>query len=201
MPTAKGVLAMKARWMTGLTLLLLVAAPAWPAQAGGGHGCEEQTEGTGTDVVIADICFQPNLLHVDAGAEVSFLNKDPFGHNVYGTGWAVGDLAANGGTGSVSFADEGLFPFQCTLHPGMTGVIVVGDGDGAGNGAAIAIDVPEPQAPVDTDSANVSTTDDDGTWLAAGIVGLLMGIAVGVAAMTLTAVSTRRRERLASASA
>jgi hypothetical protein len=149
--------------------------------------------------VISDACFQPSLLHVNPGDEITFHNKDDFGHNVYGTGWAIGELEPSGGAGTASFADEGIYPFQCSLHPGMTGAVIVGDGEGTGNGVGVAIDIPEQEPPADTTTAAASpATEDEGGWLAAGIVGSLMGVAVGIGLMTLTTVTVRRRERLVS---
>jgi plastocyanin len=154
------------------------AVPALPAVAGGGcHGAA--TEGTGSTVVLEDACFTPSIIHVDAGATVRFENRDPFTHNVYGTGWGVDELAP-GDAGSTTFADEGLYPFACTLHPGMTGTVVVGDGDGPGNGAAVAVsgDLPPaaPAAPAPQGSSSP---------IPAGLVGLVLGVLGTLGAVSL----------------
>ena len=180
MQRRRTILALTVTAATTVAALVLVAAPA----AAGGGGCHGATEGTGTTVVIEGACFTPSVLHIDAGATVRFENHDPFEHNVYGTGWGVGELAS-GDAGRSTFADEGLYAFQCTFHPGMTGTIVVGDGDGVGNGAAVTVTDDAPAAP----SAPVST-DTSGSTLPAAAAGLLLGLAIGAGAI---AMATHRR--------
>ena len=69
---------------------VVLALPAAPAGAGG--GCHEATEGDGDTVVLEDACFGPSVLHTEAGGTVRFVNQDPIEHNVYGTGWEIGEL-------------------------------------------------------------------------------------------------------------
>jgi plastocyanin len=180
MQRRRTILALTITAATTVAALVFVAAPA----SAGGGGCHGATEGTGTTVVLEGACFTPSIIHVDAGATVRFENHDPFEHNVYGTGWGIGELAS-GDSGRSTFADEGLYAFQCTFHPGMTGTVVVGDGDGVGNGAAVTVTGDAPAAP----SAPVST-DASGSTLPAAATGLLLGLAVGAGAM---AIATRRR--------
>lgn len=172
------------RWFVMAATAAFLLLPAVPASAGG--GCHEASEGTGDAVVIEHACFTPSILHVDAGTPVRFENRDLFEHNLYGTGWGAGELAA-GDSWRVSFADDGLYAFQCTLHPGMTGTVVVGDGDGAGNGASVTVasaaDAPAPPAP--------PAASETGSSLPAAGAGLVVGLAVGAGAMVLA--SRRRR--------
>jgi plastocyanin len=163
---------------------------ALPAAAGG--GCHEQSEGSGDAVVIEDACFTPSILHVEAGDTVGFENNDPFEHNLYGTGWGSGTLAPDRGV-RMTFDGDGLFPFQCTIHPGMTGVIVVGDGDGPGNGATVAMG---PAAPAEPPAA-AKAPPSSGSALPAGAIGLLLGIAIALGASALL----RSRARSAGAPA
>jgi plastocyanin len=175
---------------TVVAALTAALVPALPAVAGGGcHGAS--TKGTGTLVILEEACFTPSIVHVDPGATVRFENRDPFEHNVYGTGWEVGDLGP-GAAGSASFADEGLYPFACTLHPGMTGTIVVGDGEGPGSGTAVGVTGLPPAAP-----AAPAPEGSSSSPLPAGVVGLLLGILLTLGAMSLL----RSRGRLADAPA
>ncbi|HYJ60756.1 MAG TPA: plastocyanin/azurin family copper-binding protein [Actinomycetota bacterium] len=161
---------------------VVLALPAAPAGAGG--GCHEATEGEGDTVVLDDACFGPSVLHTEAGGTVRFVNQDPVEHNVYGAGWEIGELMP-GESGHRTFAEEGLYAFQCTFHPGMSGTIVVGDGDGPGNGATVAVAAAQPPAPAPTGASS-----SGGSSLPAAAAGLLVGLAVGVGAM---AASRRRR--------
>ncbi len=137
------------------------------ATAGGGGHCAP-TEGRGDRVELEGTCFSPTTLYTDPGTTLTFVNRDPYAHNVSGTGWGNYEDMDQGDRFTTSFADEGMYPFACTLHPGMTGVVVVGDDPGA---AAVS-DV-QPLA------ASTSPPPSDDTWIAAGAVGLAVGAAVG----------------------
>ena len=146
------------------------------ASAGGGgcHGAE--TEGRGTHIEMIDACFAPTTLFAEPGDTITFTNRDDFAHNVSANGWGYFEDLNGGETFRQSFADAGVYPFACTLHPGMTGAIVVGDGD---DGSAVVAEA-APTPPT-------TPTDPDRTWMLAGLVGLVLG--AGVA----SAVGTRRR--------
>jgi plastocyanin len=161
-----------------LTAFAAIAVPAPPAVAGGGcHGAA--TEGTGSMVVMEDMCFTPSIVHVDAGEPVRFENRDPMVHNLYGTGWGLDELAP-GEAGSMTFADDGLYAFACTLHPGMTGTVVVGDGDGPGNGLSVAVAEDTPPA-----APPPPTPEPSGSALPAGLIGLALGVVLTLGATSL----------------
>jgi hypothetical protein len=46
---------------------------------------------------------------------------------VVGVGWGAGTQLASGDSTSHRFDEEGAFPYTCNLHPGMNGVVLVGD--------------------------------------------------------------------------
>ena len=164
--------------------LALLVLPGGPALAGG--GCHDGvTQGTGDTVELIDACFTPTTLRIDPGGSVTFVNQDPFVHNVTANLWGHFDDLEPGDAFTATFAEDGLYPYACTYHPGMTGVVVVGDGDGPGNGQAVAVSsfqgppAPSPKVRVET----VVATEDRGAsspivWLAAGI-GLLAGLGIG----------------------
>jgi plastocyanin len=157
-----------------LVALLFVAVPAMPASAGGGcHG--PATEGTGVAVELGKACMSPTVLHVSPGATVTWTNHDPMLHNVYGSGWALGELAP-GQSGASTFDSPGTYPYACTLHLGMTGAVVV-DGATAPAPAPVA----EPVAAV-----RPAGDADGGTGRVAGplLIGLLALVALGGAFAT-----------------
>lgn len=111
-------------------LSMAIALPADPATAGG--GCHQpNTEGTGTTVRLTNACMSPTVLRTEPGATVTFVNDDQMSHNVNGNP-IYADLLTQGASARFHFADAGTFPYTCTLHPGMNGVVVVGDGMGTG---------------------------------------------------------------------
>jgi plastocyanin len=65
---------------------------------------------------------------VSTGTTVTFRNNDAVAHtatsdaaNVFNTG----NINANGGTATVTFAAAGTVRYHCAIHPGMLGSIVV----------------------------------------------------------------------------
>ena len=102
---------------------------ATPSAAGGG-GCHgEQTEGSGTTVEMTGMCFTPTVLRVDPGTEVAFVNRDPLEHVVLGVGWGDWTDIGTGDRVTHTFDRAGAFPYTCNLHPGMSGVVLVGDAE------------------------------------------------------------------------
>lgn len=177
------------------SLLAAISLPALPAAAGGGcHG--GVTQGTGDTVEMVDACFTPTTLRVEAGETVTFVNRDGFTHNVTANLWGHLEDMDQGDAFSATFADEGVFPYACTYHPGMSGAIVVGDGDGPGSGEAVTVssfqEPPSPSPVVEIRTVTDSSAGSPATgWIAGGAIGLAAGIAIGVL--------VRRRGRPASA--
>ncbi len=138
------------------------------AAAGGGGHCDASEDGGGR-VELEGACFTPSTLWAEAGQTITFLNRDPFAHNVSGSGWGHYEDLDRGDRYTTSFADEGIYPFACTLHPGMNGVIVVGDAPAADATVGDATLV----------AASTAPPSQGGGWVAAGIVGVVIGAAAG----------------------
>ena len=100
--------------------------------AAGGGGCHSpvMTNGRGTTVEMRWGCMSPTILQIQEGERVTFRNADPMVHVVVGAHSSWGNYAniAPGESVSYVFAQPGVYPYACHLHPGMTGAIVVGDG-------------------------------------------------------------------------
>lgn len=124
----------------GLMAAFVLVTGVAPARAGGGFCHGAPVTDTSTDrVVIADFCFTPTIVRVGLGDAVTWLNKDGTLHLVAGAnGSWVGDELHLGDRTTVRFVKAGIYPYLCSLHPGMVGAVVVGDGEAAGTaGAAI----------------------------------------------------------------
>jgi plastocyanin len=178
-------------------LLLVVAVPA-VVRAGG--GCHEPgpgaiyTEGNAT-VVRMDVCsFAPTIVRVPVGTQVRFLNTANIEHVVLGRNGTWGSQTLQPGMEySETFTSAGTYPFECPLHPGMVGAIVVGGGVDAE--AAAAGGTTASSAPADPASASTAATaarggTDPVPILLAGTVGLVAG-AIGGA--LVAAAAARRR--------
>jgi plastocyanin len=180
---------MRRRRLPVVVLLLAVLAAATvasaaPAAAGG--GCHRKaTEGSGTTVVLSELCFSPTVLRVDPGTEVTFVNRDTITHPLSRPG---GDWYWDGGGGTrstVRLDEAGTYPFFCYAHPGMVGVVVVGDGRGPGAGVlrVAATDAPAPAAqaagPAAAAPGGRPAAAFPAAWLALVALAALVGAAAG----------------------
>jgi plastocyanin len=83
--------------------------------------------GSNTAVTIENFAFSPSTVTINAGATVTWTNKDSAAHTVVFTSGNLlnsGDLA-KGGTFSFTFSQKGTFEYRCGIHPNMTGKIIV----------------------------------------------------------------------------
>jgi plastocyanin len=156
-----------------------VVAAAGPARAGGG-GCHEgATQGTGSTIRIVDACFTPTVLHVQPGEIVTWVNDDMFIHNITANGWGHFDDVQPLERYAATFDQGGLFPYSCTIHPGMSGVIVVGSGTGPGNGTTVDVAAPiEAAAPAALVSGEAPAASNG--WAAPAAIGVLLGLVAGL---------------------
>lgn len=88
------------------------------------------TTASTSSVAIADCVFLPTVTRVPVGTTVTWHNKSFQEHEVVGSNltWGAHDkLLSPGDTIGWSFAQPGIYAYSCMIHPGMTGVVVVGD--------------------------------------------------------------------------
>jgi plastocyanin len=139
---------------------LLAVAP--PAAAGGGGGCHSPaTEGRGTTLALRDMCFSPTVLRVAEGGEVTIVNRDQLDHPLARPGGGWGWDGRIGDRTTVRLDGAGTYPFFCYAHPGMVGVVVVGDGQGTGSSVVEVADAgtgtpPGRAAPAEAASAGAA---------------------------------------------
>ena len=71
--------------------------------------------------------YQPANIQVPVGTTVTWTNNDNVGHTVtFRNGMADSRrIDAGGGTFRYTFASKGIFPYYCTIHPDMVGVVIV----------------------------------------------------------------------------
>ena len=109
-----------------LLFTLLVASSA--AAGGGCHAGVDRTEGNGLAVALQNCSFAPVILRAPEGATVTWKNADYLPHAVSGVGWGQtnGAVVQPGSSFAERFAAPGIYPYTCYLHPGMSGVVIVG---------------------------------------------------------------------------
>jgi plastocyanin len=171
--------------LVAAAFLAVLVLPALPAGAGGGcHGGVSQ--GTGDTVEIVDACFTPTALSIQPGDSVTWVNTDPFVHNVGGNLWGHFDDLNAGQSFTANFDQPGIYPYACNYHAGMTGAIVVGGGLGVGNGETV--DVSSFEQPEASPVVEVRTVTEPASpapvaigWVAGAAIGLAIGL--GIAAL------------------
>jgi plastocyanin len=96
--------------------------------------------------------YAPGTLKVQPGSWITWSNagQDPHTVTAVDGSFDSGNLDPSEGF-SWFFADSGTFPYVCTLHPWMTGKVVVGDG--------IVVDSPPPPSD-NTPPSDAAPADD-----------------------------------------
>ena len=117
MTRAFRILSFQASVLAAGTLLLTVvsdvvkAAPAAPPAA---------------SVSIGNFTFKAQVLTVKPGTTVTWTNADDIPHTVTSTGGAFKSKVLDSGDKfSFTFAKPGQFGYFCSLHPHMTGTVIV----------------------------------------------------------------------------
>jgi len=93
----------------------------------GGNGYTTETSTPGVnEVFIQGMAFSPATITVTAGTTITWTNKNAVTHNVTSNPALFSSGAmGNGATYSFTFTDKGTFSYSCTIHPSMTGTVVV----------------------------------------------------------------------------
>jgi plastocyanin len=108
-----------------LPALLLAAALLAGCADNGDPGAAEPPASGVTTVVAKDNRFSPAAIQVPTSTEVTWSFQDgQVPHNVHGDGWGSGEPQRSG-TFRHTFDRPGTYDYTCTLHPRMTGRVVV----------------------------------------------------------------------------
>ena len=112
------------RIATALAVVLLGAASAVAAQPAPAADAE---------VEIDQFAFIPQRITVKAGTTVTWINEDDTPHTVASSSKLFKSKALDTQDKfSFTFTTPGTFAYFCSLHPHMTGVVVVEAATGAG---------------------------------------------------------------------
>jgi plastocyanin len=163
-------------------LLVLGWAAAGSALAGG--GCHQEVEASATEASAAttvklDGCtFAPTITRVPVGTEIKWINVTDGVHDVVGRKFEWSSQALERGqTYAHTFAKPGVYPYSCSFHPGMAGMVVVG--------SPATADTADIQQAAAVEPVNTGSSSDGSAvpLVAAGAVGLLGGLALGAVGM------------------
>ena len=114
----------KSIWVSGMAMplvmgiMLLTLSSRVTANA--------QPEAPGATVKIDNFVFGPQTLTVPAGTTVTWTNSDDIPHTSVSTeGVFKSKVLDTDEKFSYTFTKAGTYPYYCTIHPKMTGKIVV----------------------------------------------------------------------------
>ena len=140
-------------------------------------------------IAIGDCHFTPTVNQVAVGTTVTWVNSSVQEHEVVGSNVTWGahkKLLQPGDSIGWTFDKAGVYGYSCMFHPGMTGVIVVGEANAAMSGAGGTVDAATTAEPETESAAETGpSTAVVGAATAAG------GVGIG---FLLAALLARRRE-------
>jgi plastocyanin len=179
---------------SSLAILWLIAVPTASAGDPCYHDFSMPTTSTqaATEIKLMPCAFAPTIANVPVGSKVTFFNGPDFVHLVTGANqsWGSRDVEIRpGGTVSYTFDKEGVYPYACALHRGMSGAIIVGNavaantsgGSAAGTGAEMT-------------GQTSATEETAGTGGLDGPAMLAIGVGAGaIVGAGVVAVAARRR--------
>jgi plastocyanin len=180
--------------VAGALALAPVALTSTPASAGGG-GCTEVTSGSGAEVGLKGTCVLPTLIRLPSGGgEVTFTNYDAVDHVIVGAGlaWGSDAILHQGDSFTASFGRDGVYPFQCYIHPGMAGAVLVGDANGRGAATRVGVtlsggsNAPTPSLAA-VSGAEAQLSPNRTIWWSL--------VALGVLMLVVTSILAKRRQR------
>jgi plastocyanin len=161
--------------------LLAAAFALGPTVALAGDPCFHQFDnrpapstGATSQIALGDCVFTPTVSRVPAGTTVTWRNASSQEHEVVGSNmtWGAHDkLLSPGDTIGWTFEKDGVYAYSCMIHPGMSGVIVVGSG---GDTATAPLAVTDTAAESGDAGASAPVVG-----LAAGVGGLAIGLFLG----------------------
>ena len=109
-------------------LASLVAAVVATVLLEGSHhiSASQQSPATTAEVKIDNFSFGPGTITVTAGTTVTWTNHDDIPHTVVSTdGVFKSKVMDTDEKFSYTFTKPGSFPYFCSIHPKMTGKVVV----------------------------------------------------------------------------
>ena len=99
-------------------VLLLAGSPSVAAN--------DQPSAANAEVRIDNFSFGPQTVTVPVGATVTWTNRDDIPHTVVSTdGLFNSKVRDTDEKFSYTFAKAGMYPYYCSVHPKMTGKVVV----------------------------------------------------------------------------
>lgn len=167
------------RWLVAVTMAIAFVLAIAP-------GPERAIAQDSASVDIVDFTFGPGSVTITAGGTVTWTNSDSAPHTATGDGGSFDTgTIDSGGSASITFDTPGTYSYICSIHPDMTGTVVVLAADGGDDGSG------EDEG---DDTDGVTGLPDTGSGAIASHESSALAVLAALAtAIALGALSLRRR--------
>jgi plastocyanin len=119
----KRTMTTKKIWIVGLATTVMIAMMLLGIP---NAAANDQPSGASADVKIDNFSFGPQTLTVSVGTTVVWTNRDDIPHTVVSTdGVFKSKVRDTDEKFSYTFTKAGTYPYFCSVHPKMTGKVVV----------------------------------------------------------------------------
>jgi plastocyanin len=113
-------------WMASLTALIVVAVALFAVGEMDFRANAQQTPAASAEVKIDNFSFGPAAITVAAGTTVTWTNHDDIPHTVVSDDKLFkSKVLDTDDKFSYTFSKPGTYPYFCSVHPKMTGEVVV----------------------------------------------------------------------------
>jgi plastocyanin len=117
----------KKAWIAGVAIpLMIVVALLLTGSGAVKANAQQQAPAKNVEIKIDNFSFAPGTFTVAAGTTVTWINHDDIPHTVVSTdGVFKSKVMDTDEKFSYTFTKAGTYPYFCSVHPKMTGTIVV----------------------------------------------------------------------------
>jgi plastocyanin len=111
-------------WVSGVALPVVVGMILLAVSSG--ITANAQPSPATAEVTIDNFSFGPQTVTVSVGATVTWINRDDIPHTVVSTDGVFNSKVKDTDEKfSYTFSKAGTYPYYCSVHPKMTGKVVV----------------------------------------------------------------------------
>ena len=116
----------KRAWMAGLAVPMVMVVALLSAGSGAVKANAQQAPAKNVEIKIDNFNFSPGTLKVAVETTVTWINHDDIPHTAVSTdGVFKSKVMDTDEKFSYTFTKAGSYPYFCSIHPKMTGTIVV----------------------------------------------------------------------------
>lgn len=110
-------------------MLLIMASGCKGDDDDDGNGRNNGPRQNGSEIQMSASSFLPQTFTVSAGTAVRWVNSSQMNHTVTSNDGLFDQAVSPGGSFVYTFTTPGTYNYVCTIHSGMSGVVIVEAGD------------------------------------------------------------------------